>query len=484
MLKGWKRNIKPLEVLTEGQVEAIWAGVFDVLEKTGLVIESLEALDIFEKGGCEVDKEKRRVRFPTALVEECLRHCPSSYRVEARDHENDLRIGPDRVYCQPGPGMQYVNLDTFEPKIATRKEFYDAVTVYDALPNLHLHHNNGPMFSFEGIEDARMSPVESYAARARNSSKANYMVGGFENEIFNIQIAQIVGAKGFYGVGGASPLAWSTDMMDGEIRAVRAGIPIGIGCGAVWGASAPATMAGELIANLAEDIGPVMLAQLMSSGHPVRVGTFTFPQNMKTGSPFFGNITIALSSAAFHQLWRKYKIPSNNIEAGIPNSKCMDFQTGYEKGMLALGQALAGPSSIWIHGGVHGELTAHPVMAIMDEDIAGMVKRFLEGIQVDDETLAVDLIHQVGPNPGHFLGTSHTRKWWDKEQYIPLVADQTTIQAWVMNGKKTCMDLAKEKMEEILATHKVSIPLTDSQEEDIERVLREAREYFKKKDNR
>ena len=113
------------------------------------------------------------VKFPPALVEECIRKCPSSFHVEARDRKNDLVVGGSTVYFEPGPGMSSVDLDTFEARTPTRKEFYDAVTVYDALPNIHLHHNNGPFTTFEGVHPL-MSTIETYAARARNSTKVNF----------------------------------------------------------------------------------------------------------------------------------------------------------------------------------------------------------------------------------------------------------------------------------------------------------------------
>ena len=94
--------------------------------------------------------------------------------------------------------------------------------------------------------------------------------------------------------------------------------------------------------------------------------------------------------------------------------------------------------------------------------------------------MAIDLIHEVGPILGHFLGKEHTRKWWKLEWFVPEVADRLTYPEWLATGKKTCIDYAREKMEKILATHK-PIPLTPSQEEDIERILEEAREYYKKR---
>jgi len=95
--------------------------------------------------------------------------------------------------------------------------------------------------------------------------------------------------------------------------------------------------------------------------------------------------------------------------------------------------------------------------------------------------LAIDLIHEVGPIPGYYLDKEHTRKWWRSERFLPAVADILTIPEWIQKGKKTCIDLAKEKMEEILTSYKLSMPLTDSQEADIEKILEEAKRYYKEK---
>jgi trimethylamine--corrinoid protein Co-methyltransferase len=105
----------------------------------------------------------------------------------------------------------------------------------------------------------------------------------------------------------------------------------------------------------------------------------------------------------------------------------------------------------------------------------------MEGVEVNHETLATDLIREVGPVPGHFLSKPHTREWWRHEQFVPECADRLTYPVWIESGKKSCIDYAKERTEQIIKTH-TSIPLTASQEADVEKVLEEAREYYWKKE--
>jgi len=148
--------------------------------------------------------------------------------------------------------------------------------------------------------------------------------------------------------------------------------------------------------------------------------------------------------------------------------------------MAAILCGLAGANYLFLQCGFTAQLATHPVKAIMDDDIAGMVGRFLSGIEVNDETLAVDLINEVGPIPGMFLNKAHTRKWWKTEQYIPPLADKMPYLEWVKKGKKTIIDRARQRMEEIISTHKPA-PLTPQQDQALEDILKEAREYYRKK---
>jgi len=168
--------------------------------------------------------------------------------------------------------------------------------------------------------------------------------------------------------------------------------------------------------------------------------------------------------------------------SGVSNAKCIGFQLAYEKTIPSLIAAISGSSAVQIHSSVYGEISAHPIQAILDDDIASMIGRFLEGVEVSEDSAAVDMINRVGPIPGHFLGQAHTRRWWNKEQYITRSADRLTYPEWKNGGKKIDVDYARERMEEILSSHQVQPPLTDGEQGEIEKILKEAREYFRKKD--
>ena len=478
MLKGFTRRFKPLELLTQEQVEDIHRATLDVLRETGAKFDSTWALDFLKANGCAVDFEAKRVRFPESLIEESLRKCPSSFRIRARDPKNDLVMGANTVYFSNAAGMRTVDMDTLEPRPATKAEFIDWVRVMDALPNLHWV-NQYPYFGFQGAPPV-MAITEGLALKIRYCSKQ--MVEGYSNdcEMFNIRLVQATGGELWVGAACQAPLAWSNDAVLAVRRTIEAGFPVGVVDGNAYGATAPATLAGSLVVCNAELMSMIVLVQLLSPGHRIRAGHFAFPQDMRSGSPAFGDIGCSISNVMFNQMWRRYGVPMSNGLPGYPSSKSIDYQTGYEKGMAALASAISGASLICFQGGVSGELSAHPVQGILDDDVAGMVGRFIEGAEVNDETLALELIEEVGPVPGHYLNKAHTRKWWKGEQYVPAVADRLSYPEWLRTGKKKAIDYAKERMEQILATHK-PMPLTAEQEQTIEDILKEAREYYRAK---
>ena len=478
-LKGFVRNFKPLEILPEEKIEDIHKGVLAILENTGMRFESEFALKTFKKHGCTVDFDTMRVKFPPHLVEECIRITPSSFYFKSRNPDHDLIIGGNTVYFCAFPGMNTINLDTWEARRATRDENREALIVLDALDNLHFLTPYTPYFGFDDTPPV-MSIPESAAAKIRYSTKLQFSGYQKDCEIFTIKMARVAGTEIQGMMESSPPLTYYDDAVMSAYRFAKAGLPIHITAGDVMGGTSPATVAGTLVTSVAEVVAGIVFVQLIEPGTRVVANAFVFPQSMKTGLPFFGSVGISLHEAVFNQIFRSYNIPVQSSAIGPTNSKRIDYQNCYEKAIPALVAALSGAHIIQFHGGVYGELTHHPVQSIMDDDVAGIIGRFIEGIEVNTETLALDLINEVGPIPGFYLNTEHTRKWWKHEQFIPKVADLLPYGQWEKEGKKSALDNAKARMEEILKTHK-PVPLSDEQEKEIQIILNKARKYYEEK---
>lgn len=479
MLKGFTRNFKPLKILTDEQVETIHRGTMAVLEQTGIKYEDERALKLLAANGCKVDFEEKRVRIPTWLVEDCLRKCPSSFEVKARDPKNNLRIGGNTLYLINSVGMRIVDPDTWESRPATILEQHEGVKVLNALDTNHMMGPYTPYMDIDGVPPV-MTQLETDASRLKNSSKASMTAYSNESEIFSIMMARAVGVD-FMGVMLASaPLTYYSAAIGAAYRFLETGCPILVQSGSVYGGSAPVTIAGSTITNNTEIIAGIVLLQLIKPGIPVLPSDFTFPMDMKRGQPAFCSLGSSLHQVAFAQIWRSYGLPVELGAPGYPSSKKIDFQGGYEKSLSVLTAALAGANLIEFHGCVSSELTWSPIQAVLDDDVAEWVGRFIEGMKVDHETLALDLIEEVGPIPGNYLNKAHTRKWWRDENFVPKAADYESYSEWLKKGKKDAIALAKDRVNEILSTHQPKA-LLPGQEEEIDRILGEARKYYSTK---
>jgi len=484
--RGFTRNFKPLEILTEEQIRRIYLGMLTVLEQTGIRFESEKALKFLAENSCKVDFNTHVVRFPPALVEECLQKAPSIYHLKSRDPKDDLIVGGDTVYFKASVGMDTADTDTGERLRPTLKDNIDGVKVLDALDNIVHLTSYCPYANIEGIPAAMQYTINA-ACKFKYSTKVARTAHVAGSGQFSMKMAHVCGMDINANMEASPPLTWYNDPIENVFWACEipeySHFPIMFSDGDIMGATAPATFAGSLVTSSAEIASGIVMVQLIQPGKPVAAGHFVFPMDMKYGHPGFGRIENALQNVGFHQLWRKIGIPI--IDYAGPTfslAKNIGYQIAAEKMQNLMVSALSGANLITVAGGLFAELTWSPELAVLDNDLCGAVGRFIEGFEVSDETLALDLINQVGSIPGTYLGKEHTRKWWKKEFHTSQVMDTLPYDVWVEEGKKNALDYAKEKVREILATHEVSVPLTEGQDKEINNIIEEAIVHYRKKE--
>jgi len=480
MRRGFRRNFDPIKILSDSQIEEIHRATLDVLEKTGVRFESERALKLLQQNGCTVDFKERIARIPGFLVEECIRKTPSSFSVRARNPKNDVRVGGNTLYFMSSAGARYTDVTTGEVRPATQEENDQAVLVSDALDTIDIFPSYTPYFEIEDVPPVMLCPT-SLASRIRFTSKASRGAQATDSFIFETQLAQAVDMQLFGVCEAAAPLSYPEDAINAAFEYINAGFPMYIAAGSVMGGTAPVTVAGATISNNAELLAVVVLIQCIRPGTGICGNDFVTPMDMESGGFLFGALGVNLHQMAFNQLWTQvYRIPTVNTGAAFSNSKLVDYQSGYEKTHTAMVSALSGANVIVLHGGVTAELAYNPILSIINDDVANIIGRTVEGFEVNDETMAVDLIEKVGPVPGTFLNKTHTRVNWKKEYFMPRVADRLSYPEWLDRGKKGTIELARERMEKILEIHTPD-PITSSQEKDIERILEDARRHYRKR---
>jgi trimethylamine--corrinoid protein Co-methyltransferase len=480
MRRGFKRKFEPLRILTDSQVEYIHISSLEILEKTGVKFESERALKLLERSGCPVDYERRVARFPSYLVEESIRKAPGSFSVKARIPGDDLMFGGNTLYFMPAAGAKLHDEKTGELTVATLEENHQGVLICDALGAVDFQASYCPFFELKGIEPV-MLLAESQASIARYTTRVSRGAQATDSFIWESQIANAAGKQLIGTIEGAAPLCFPEDAINAAFEYMDNGFPIWATGGSVMGGSSPVTVAGATVSNNVETLAAIALVQCYRPGHAVLANDFVIPMDMESGNLFFGALGSGYHQMAFNQIYRDlYSIPTCNAMAAFPNSKLIDYQNAFEKTHLALSAALSGANMIAFLGSVSQELAWSPLQAVIDNDSANIIGRYIEGIEISDETMAIDLISEVGQSPGSFLGKKHTRENWQKEYYVPEVFDRLSYQDWERTGKKSVVDRAKQKVEEILATHKPE-PLTAEEEKSIDKILKDARIYYKKK---
>ncbi len=472
-IKGYEVK-RPLNILTEEEVKRIHYAALKVMEKTGVVFHHKKALEILGDAGCDVDKE--RVRFPNHLIEESLGKCPKNVLLRGRTPEYDVLVGDPYVHFAGGIAMDTLNLETMDRKTPTVQDHINVTKVLDYLDEVHV--NSQTYTHIEGVPDILIYS-ERFKIDVKHTSKPFITAGIFGNEIWAIKMAQVVGENPAGHAQCSPPLTWSEDKINCLFHYIEADFPILPGTGLATGMTSPVTLAGSLVQQLAEILPAIVLAQIVKPGTGVIVKSRIEPADMRTGMIVEGGVEKVIADAAWNQIWRWYQVPRFHDDVGT-DSKVPDYQCGMEKALHLLLSALTGSNIIAAIGTVYDEITASPIVAIMDNELVRRVGRIINGVEVNEETLAVDLINEVGPLPGQFLRTAHTRKFWKSELLIPDLDDRLEYSEWVGRGKKTNLDYAKEKYEEILATHK-PVPLPEDKRKAIDEIAKEARVYYQKK---
>ncbi len=468
---------QPINVLRDEELEMVQGAMLEILERTGIVFQHEKALDVLADAGCKVDREEMRVRIPPYLVEESLRMCPSRVTLKARNPKHDVILGGNRVHFCPWLGMNAVDLDTWEQKVPTEQDFLESTTVLDYLDEVHIHGFGNYINVDQEVAPGLSAYPWGIAYNLRHTEKALFGAAILGIEQWIVEMFQVVGVRPAMLVSGAPPLTWPGHQLTVLFASAEADFPITPFSGVAAGSNSPATLAGTIAQNYAEVAAIVVLAQTIKPGMEVLVGNYSQVMGMREAAVLQGGVESALMDAAWSQIWRSNDIPRTGC--GVrSDSKSLDYQCAVEKTMSATLAVLAGSNKVYFQGGVYDELYASHVAAIMDNDIAKMLGRFLQGINVIDDTLAVDLIDEVGPMPGHFLGERHTRDWWMREQLLPDIADRLSYPEWVNRGKKDSLARAKEKCREILATHEVP-PLPPDQDKEITKILKSASETIK-----
>ena len=435
--------MQPIRVLSPEQMERIDDAAMKILEETGMVIQSDEALNLLEKAGCKVDRATHLVRFPRQVVREAVERMKCGFATPGRPERMPVRFSHVRFRSTPyevhrdftvsagGFNCFLVDLGGAKRK-ATRDDVLCSLNMVNRLDQIDL---SGLPVSDQGVPPDKR-PIVMAATLAKYTTK----LGGIETfrvedvaPILDIAEVAAGSAEKFRAkprlVGYAeirSPLCFDRNMVDIFLEYVKRGVPQTVDTMPCGGTTAPVTAAGILALGTAETLAPVVLAYACREDAVVGVDVTPSYADMSSGIfKYSGADRWPLLMARVQLLAEFYGVPTG-VHGGKSDSCFLNEQTGAEKMGSMLLPVLAGAVGIGTVGQVENAVTFSPVQLVIDNEIARCVRRVVRPVEVTDDTLSADLVRTVGPG-GNFLNEMHTAAYFRDEM---LLSPLFTAQAW------------------------------------------------------
>jgi len=449
-----------------------------ILEEVGVKIYNDTALKLLADAGAEIDFDNKLACIPQHLVKESLVKAPSTIRLYSRNGKHDRILEGNRITYNPGSAALYIlDSKTGEVRRPVPRDLADLVRLTDALK--HIQAQSTALV----VSDAPEAIVDRYRLYIvlKNSPKT-IITGTFTIDgLYDMKrmLEAVVGGEkelarkpmAIFDTCPSAPLKWSELLSQNLIDCAKFRIPAEIISMPQLGATGPATLAGSLVQHNAEFLSGLVMAQLTNPGAPVIYGGSPTTLDPKFATACLGAIETMMLGCSYAQIGKYYGLPTH-MYLGLSDTKVIDAQCGFESGIAIVLGALAGINVISGPGMLNFENCQSLEKLVVDDAICGMALRLVEGVRVDDETLALDLIRKVGPG-GMYLAEKHTLQWFKKEQYIPSqLIDRQEFKAWKTAGSKDTAQRAREIVERTLKEHQPE-PLPPDIEKDLDNVLRD-----------
>ena len=417
--------------LSKADVRRIAEDAFRVLEKSGMQVYSQTAREAFRRAGAEVSEGDRVVKLPRSLVEDAIDSNPSSITLHSRDGSLDVVLEENRVHYGTGGTAIYVlDPDSGERRPSTVEDVILNARMVQALENIHLFTIN--VFPND-IEDQDDIDINRFFHALDHTTK--HVMGG----IYSIEGCRKVVEMCEAIAGSEEALRkepfvsfitliispFKIDDRYGEMTCYFAekGLPVVVPTEPICGTTAPITLAGNILTHVAETLGGIALVQCVNRGAPGICGSVGSITDLRTMNHLGGPIERAMINAAVAQLAQHFKLPLYST-GGTTDSKAVDVQASYESAMSSLLVAMSGANYIHdIAGLMEADLTVSYEKLVIDNEILGMCQRVLRGIEVNDETLATDLMIEKGPG-ADYLAEEHTVRLMRQEFFMPKIANR------------------------------------------------------------
>ncbi|MGD8966460.1 MAG: trimethylamine methyltransferase family protein [Anaerolineae bacterium] len=462
------------ELLTSEQAERIHEASLEILETVGMMVRSEKARACFAEHGCHVDSETLVVTFPHTIVEHWRAACPPTFALHGRDPQYDRTI-PDHapLISTASAAPNIIDPETGQERRARSDDIarighlvnelsgfdiFQVPTTADDAPPGQFHLSRFYPALKNCLKPITCSAPDAEEARA--ILRLGSLVAGSEEAYRERPFMAYMCCPLI------SPLTMDVASTEMVIHFTQEQLPNYTYVVPNAGVTAPLTLLGALAQCNAEFLANVLLVQMTHSGTPLIYQVLPTVADMRTGAYATGGIETGILVMGCAQMARYYTVPCGAL-VGLPNAKVNDAQSGFETGMSALAALLAGVDFLSIGGVLDGLMTFDFAKAVIDNEIALMLKRVRRGFEasvgeptgpaveaavepLDEEHLALDVIADVGPG-GMFMDHLHTLKHMRTSALLPEIADRDSREGWQAGGALDAHARAMRRVREILA---------------------------------
>jgi len=449
----------PTNILKREDKQKIHENALEVMERTGIKIHSSVARHELKRAGAVVDAKSGVVRFPKEVVHSLIKSVPHKIMLAGREKEFDLPVdGTHHYYTTDGCGIAVWDEKTKTRRPSVLEDIRKSAIIADWLPYLSIYE---PTVVAHDVP-AHMHVVSGMREAMENTTKHILSESTTNPEEAKAQVrmaAEIVGSAEELGkrhyisamVCTISPLTLDGPATDAAMVWAHNHVPVHITGMGQMGLTGPATLAGDLVQNHAETLALACAMQAHERGAPVLYGSVLSNMDPRTGAVNFGSPETIMLAASSAEMGRFMDWPVSCGGVG-PGSVVPGPQASIENAIAATLCAMVGSE---IMNGI-GLLDDSTVLSyeelLIDNDLVGLVINSCKEIEVSKETLATEIIEKVGIG-GTYLTEKHTLKHV-RRFYAPIIWSKDNFDAWVARGKKSTLDVAREKAEWILREHK------------------------------
>jgi trimethylamine--corrinoid protein Co-methyltransferase len=466
-------------MLGSDQCETIHLASLEILRRTGVRVYHEEALALLRQADALIT-DGNLVRLPPALVEWALEQAPPRVVLCRRgSSQAAVWLEGKKVFFGPGSDCpNYLDPRTGEHRLYTTADVVDSIRLVDALSEIDFCMSMGIPSDLGGAKAYR----HQFALMLEHTTKPNVFVCDDRADCEAIVAMAAAAAGGeeelrqnptllLYSEP-SSPLKHSQTATDKLLYMAEHNLPIVHSPAPMMGGTAPVTIAGALALGNAELLSSLVMHQLKRPGAPFVYGVQVHHMDMKTTISVYGAPEYQLARVMSAEVGRYYKLPTWG-NAGMTDSCTLDEQAALDIAFSVQVALLTGTNLTHDVGYMEAGLTTSPELIVLSAEVIAMLRRFVQGVQIDAESLALEAIHQVGPG-GNFLTHKHTLKHF-RELWQPAVMCRQRLSNWLQDGALRLGDRLRAKTTAILDEHQGE-PLPDHVREEIDYILKHIKE--------